>query len=87
MGLPVINIRETDKLSRAMKSGSSFYISDKNLKLLVPVPETEKDELNEELLEVFDKDFLLSALEEAEKCTAFVTLEEHKARMDKIIYG
>ena len=84
MGLPVINIKETDKLSKAMKSGSSFYIADKNLKLLVPVPEVEEDELNDEL-KVFDKDFLISALEEAERCTTFVTLEEHMARMDKII--
>ena len=45
----------------------------------------EDDELNEELLEVFDKDFLVSALEEAERCTAFFTPEELRARMDKIL--
>ena len=86
MGLPVIKISDTEKLSKAMNSGRSFYIADEKRKLLVPVPNAEDDELNDEL-KVFDKDFLFAALDEADRCTTYVTPEEHFARMDKIING
>ena len=89
MALPVINIKETDRLSKAMRSGRSFYIADEKEKLLVPVPApavVEDDELNDEL-KGFDKDYLIAALEEAEKCTKYYSAEEHWARMDKIING
>jgi len=83
MGLPVINIKETDKLSKAMRSGSSFYIADKNIKMFVSDGDAERNEL----LEAFDEDFLISALEEAERCTTYITPEEYRARMDKFLNG
>ena len=86
MELPVINIRETDRLAKAMQMGTPFYISDKKKKLLVPVPDIEDDELNDEL-KVFDKDFLISALEESERCTTYISAEESMARLNKIIHG
>ena len=72
MGLPVINVRRN-----------------RSKKLFVSAPEI-GDELDDELndeLKVFDKDFLIAALEEAERCTVTVTPEEHWARIDEIING
>ena len=89
MALPVINVNESARLSKAMKSGRPFYIvtADEKEKRLVPVPAAvEDDELNDEL-KCFDKDYLITALEEAEKCTVYLTPEESRARIEKIIHG
>ena len=86
MRLPVINIKETARLSTAMNSGRPFYIANEKKKLLVPVPVAEDDELNDEL-KGFDKDYLIAALEKAEKCETNISAEESWARIDKIING
>ena len=74
MALPIININETDKLSKAIENGLPFYIAGQSKKLLVCDPELKAVE-NE----------LIAALEEAERCTTHVSLKEHKARIEAII--
>ena len=75
MGLPVINIDETDKLSKAMEAGSPFYIANKNKKLLVSDPEMRAAEAE-----------LIAALEAAENCHTYYTLEETWEHVNKVLH-
>jgi hypothetical protein len=63
--IQTIKVNETDRLSKAIRSGKPFYICDKNAKVLAYDPEKELAEQK-----------LTALLQEAEACREYCSVEE-----------
>jgi hypothetical protein len=71
--IQTINVSETAKLSKAIKSGKPFYIADKGDKMLAYDPELELAEQR-----------LTTLLQEAEACKERCGVDEFWAYVDKV---
>ena len=71
--LQTIDVNDAAKISKAIRTGEPFYISDRGEKVLAYDPEIENA-----------KKRLADLLKEAEDCKNYITLDECRERLRKV---